>query len=62
MSFLDNLLNSDSEQAQADHEQGQADGSQADLIDSAVYHIFGGGSDAYNAGYENGLNNQPDDD
>jgi len=58
------FFNNESEQAEADHNEGQADGSKAgwveqifhDTVDQALRY------DSYNEGWDNGVQNQPEDD
>ena len=55
---------SESEKAIREHNQGQKDGSQADFWDKIAHRIGGnpGCSDAYNAGWDNGVDNPASDD
>ncbi|HXM46356.1 MAG TPA: hypothetical protein VN956_00720 [Pyrinomonadaceae bacterium] len=64
MGFFDILFASDSEITEMEHNEGQAAGSQAGIIDdlwhNTVDQFFV--SDAYNKGWDNGVENQPYDD
>jgi hypothetical protein len=56
---------SDSERAVREHNAGQAAGSKADGVDKFAHRVWGstGYSDAYNKGWEHGVNNRaPNDD
>ncbi len=54
---------SESEREVREHNEGQKDGSQADVLDKIVHNVRpGGGSDAYKAGYDNGVENPASDD
>lgn len=58
------IFSSDSEKAQQEHNEGQADGSKASFIEELFHDTVEGAlrSDAYNQGWENGVNNKPKDD
>ncbi len=54
---------SESEREQREHNEGQKDGSEAGPLDKFVHNVRpGGGSDAYNAGWDNGVENPASDD
>lgn len=48
---------SDSERAVREHTEGQRDGSKASNLDKVVHNFSGGQSEAYNAGWRNGVDN-----
>ena len=60
MGFFEN----DAEQAEADHNEGQQNGSQAGWLEQIAHDTVGQAlrSDDYNKGWDNGVQNQPEDD
>jgi hypothetical protein len=57
-----NALENDSERAEREYQEGQKEGSQAGIIAKIGHDLVGGGSDAYNKGWDNGVNNPSNDD
>jgi hypothetical protein len=55
---------SESERAQREHNEGQEAGSEANILDQMGHNFIDSAfqSDEYNEGWENGVNNQPQDD
>ena len=60
MDILD-MFKSEEEIAQEEHNQGQEDGADADVIDQCVHSLNPFQSDEYNEGWDNGVDNQPED-
>ena len=56
------FFESKSEQAVREHNEGEKAGSQSSAVDRMAHNMVGSGSDAYDKGFENGMNYPASDD